>query len=212
MTIGIFDSGLGGEIVAEQLKRYFPDTRFRVVNDREHMPYGDRSQVEIYMLTERKIASLLGCDVIVIACNTATAAAIDQLRADFPEQPFVGYEPMVKPAAAMTKSGRVVILGTTATIASERFKKLVSIYGTDTHIITPDTTGWARDIELGKGSAIDLSEVARAIYDGADVIALACTHYIAIESRIRELSPTIQIIESTPAVAKQIATLVSQPR
>jgi glutamate racemase len=210
MTIGIFDSGLGGELVAQRLKNYFPDAKFTVTNDRTHLPYGDRPPDEIYTLTKLAIQPLIGkVDVVVIACNTATAAAIDQLRADFPDQKFVGYEPMVKPAASQTRSGKIVILATPATLASTRFKKLVTEYGENVQVFTPDCSSWAKDIETNEVDEINLDEVAQAVADGADVIALACTHYLALESRLRQQFPDTQVIEPTPAVAGRI-TVTSQ--
>lgn len=210
MTIGIFDSGLGGELVAKRLKVHFPDAEFTVINDRTHLPYGGRPASEVYTLTKAAIEPLIGkVDVLVIACNTATAAAIDQLRSDFPDQTFVGYEPMVKPAAAQTKSGKVAILATPATLASIRFKKLVAEYGENVQVFTPDCSSWASDIESGKIDEINLDQVAQAVNAGADVIALACTHYLALESRLRQQFPDAAVIEPTPAVAGRI-TVVSQ--
>lgn len=213
MTIGIFDTGLGGEIVARRLQAHFPSAQFTIVNDRDHLPYGNRSGDEIYELTKRAISGLIGqCDILVIACNTATAAAIERLRAEFPTQQFVGYEPMIKPAAAESKTHHVVILATVATVASQRYQNLISQFARNTTVRTPDTTNWAALIESGSENNIDLSEVSQEITDGADVIVLACTHYLAIEQTLRDMFPTVTVIEPTEAVARRIATLVSRPQ
>jgi len=213
MTIGIFDTGLGGEIVAKRLHTYFPSAEFIVINDRAHLPYGNRSADEIYELTKRATSGLIGnCDILVIACNTATAAAIERLRSKFPLQQFVGYEPMIKPAATQSKNQRVVVLATAATVSSERYQNLISQFARDTIVRTPDTTNWAAQIEAGSENSIDLSEVSQEVSDGADIIVLACTHYLAIEDTLRAQFPSATVIEPTGAVAKRIATLASQPR
>jgi len=209
MKIGIFDTGLGGEIAAERLRRYFPDAQFTVVNDRAHLPYGSKSSEEIYTLTHAAISPLIGnCDVLVIACNTATAAAIDRLREEFPDQKFVGYEPMVKPATALSRTGRIVILATPAMAASVRYQKLVAEYGQGVQISTPDCATWASDIEAGNADAVNLGDIDA----NADVIVLACTHYLALQDRIARAFPAAQVIEPTKAVASRIASLVSQPQ
>src|SRR5688500_4451990 len=121
MKLGIFDSGIGGEAVAASLHAAFPAAEIVTVNDREHLPYGDRTAEDITALTDAAIQPLLAgnCDVIVIACNSATAAAIETLRARYPEQLFVGLEPMIKPAAAMTKTGTIAVCATPATLGSD---------------------------------------------------------------------------------------------
>lgn len=213
MVIGVFDTGLGGEIVAGRLGKYFPNVKISVINDRIHLPYGSRAQDEIYQLTKDAISPLIGnCDVLVIACNTATAAAIDRLREDFPEQKFVGYEPMVKPAAEMSKTGCITILATPATLKSPRYQKLVAQYGQDLRIFTPDCSSWANDIETGKADSIELGTIAHCVEGQTDVIVLACTHYLALQDRIQQQFPNVTVIEPTEAVANRIASLISQPQ
>lgn len=212
MRIGIFDTGLGGEIVAKRLKHYFPDATFTVINDRKNLPYGNKTTDEIYVLTKTAVTPLVGKnDVIVLACNTATAAAIDRLRADFPDQEFVGYEPMVKPAAEITRSGCVVILATPATIKSDRYQNLVTKYGQNIRIFTPDCTTWASDIESGNAAKIELGVIAHCVDVKTDVIVLACTHYLELQDRIQQQFPDITVIEPTEAVASRITALTSQP-
>lgn len=214
MKLGIFDTGKGGEIVAERLKAYFPDASFTVVNDRKNLPYGQRTPAEIYQLTTQAIQPLIGtCDAIVIACNTATAAAIEQLRLDYPGKLFVGYEPMIKTAAEMTKTGHIVVLATAATAASGRYQNLITQFAEGIIIDAPDTTNWAALIETDSEHTIDIREVAKSVASGADVIVLACTHYLAMEQTFQNLFPTTKVIEPTAAVARRIAaTLVSLPR
>lgn len=109
MLIGVFDSGLGGHFVAARLRNLMPDHEFTVVDDHDHVPYGDRVEREIVRLTETALQPLLKkTKVIVIACNTATAVAIDYLRDKYPGHQFVGFEPMIKPLSTMTKRGAIL--------------------------------------------------------------------------------------------------------
>src|SRR5690606_15571961 len=102
MKLGVFDSGIGGETIAASLRIAFPKAEIEVVNDRKNVPYGSKSTEQIIILTDAAIQPLLtlSCDVIILACNSASAAAIETLRATYPEQKFIGLEPMIKPAAA----------------------------------------------------------------------------------------------------------------
>lgn len=213
MNIGIFDSGRGGELVAERLQHLLPEHNYRTVDDRANLPYGNRTIDQVRQLTDRAIQPLLGSDAIVIACNTATTAAIDWLRLAYPGQVFIGFEPMIKPAASVSRSGRATILATAATRQSDRYRHLKQDYASRLIIDEPDTTDWASLIETDRAADIDLSAVGRSVADGSDVIALACTHYLALQDRLSQLSPSVQIIEPTPAVAERISQLLrSAPR
>ena len=140
MEIGIFDTGTGGELVAKRLKKLLPQHSYITAIDREHAPYGNRSPEEIIMLTDAAIQPLLSCDIIVLACNTATAISIQPLQQHYPSVHFVGFEPMVKPAAALTKSRHITLLATNATKQSQRLRALIDQYASDVHIDTPDTS------------------------------------------------------------------------
>lgn len=210
MTIAVFDSGRGAYFVAERLRPHFPEHDFRVVTDSEHVPYGDRSQDEITALVEKALEPVLDeCEIIILACNTATAASIDKLRADYPKHRFIGFEPMIKPAAQLTDSQKVTILATTATRQSDRYQALVKEFGDHLTIIEPDTSNWALLIEEGNVDEIDLSKTVSSVNaQDADVVALACTHYLALEPRLRGLLPNTTIIEPTPAVTRQLMRLL----
>jgi glutamate racemase len=119
---------------------------------------------------------------------------------------------MIKPAALQSKSRRVVVLATAATVKSPRYQNLITPFANGVSFTTIDTTDWARKIETGSENDIDLSEMAREIASGADIIVLACTHYLAIEETMRAQFPTATIIEPTEAVARRIVTLISQPQ
>lgn len=205
MKIGIFDTGTGGELVAKRLKKLLPQHSYITAIDREHAPYGNRSPEEIIMLTNAAIQPLLSCDIIVLACNTATTIAIQPLRQHYPSVRFVGFEPMVKPAAALTKSRHITLLATNATKQSQRLRALIDQYASDVHIDTPDTSTWAYMIDQGLTSDIVLNEVATSVAHGSDIIILGCTHYLALEERLRHQFPHCLIIEPTANIAKRIS-------
>lgn len=211
MNIGVFDSGKGGEYIAEGLKKLLPEHTFMVVNDREHVPYGSRSNEEIITLTTAAITPLLSsCPIIVIACNTATMAAITTLREQFPGTMFVGTEPMIKPAAAASHSRRVTVLATPLTLASQRYKNLKALYSQDVAIDEPSTQGWAATIEGGNTASIDLSDVKTSVANGSDSIILACTHYLVLKPSLEATFPSVTVYEPTNPIAQQIARLAEQ--
>lgn len=209
MKIGIFDTGTGGELVAKRLKKLLPQHSYITAIDREHAPYGNRSPEEIIMLTDAAIQPLLSCDIIVLACNTATAISIKPLRQHYPSVHFVGFEPMVKPAAALTKSRHITLLATNATKHSQRLRALISEYATGVRIDTPDTRAWAQMIDQGLADDIVPDEVSASVADGSDVIVLGCTHYLAIKRRLQRLFPQCRILEPTTIIAKRISDFAS---
>ncbi len=210
MRVGIFDSGRGGEFIADGLRGLLPQHEYIVVNDRAHVPYGSRLNAEVLQLTDAAIQPLLAkCPVIVIACNTATMAAIQTLRERYPTTKFVGIEPMIKPASLLSKTKHCTMLATPLTLKSERYRSLVALYGDGLRIDEPSASGWAAAIEFDQTKSIDYSEVATSIASGSDTIILACTHYIALKKLLSELFPTVTLLEPTEAIAKQITRLVA---
>lgn len=211
MKIGIFDSGRGGELIAAGLRTLLPDHDFVVINDRENVPYGSRTNEEIITLTTAALQPLLGtCPIIVIACNTATMAAITSLRESYPGTLFVGTEPMIKPAGETSVSRHVTVLATPLTLQSERYRLLKARYADGLKIDEPNTNHWARDVEEGRTNEIDLSGVATSIASGSDKIILACTHYLALKPRLETEFPNVEVLEPTAAIAQQISRLAAQ--
>lgn len=212
MTIGVFDSGIGGEAVAEKLSQSFPQAIIHTVNDKEHVPYGDRDTDEIIMLTNAALQPLInqGCDIIVLACNTATAAAIEWLRKTYPEKRFIGLEPMVKPAAAMTTSGIIAVCATPATLNSSRYKNLKRTYAEKLFVIEPDCSGWASMIEQQQIDEMIVTETMKDICEqGADVIVLACTHYHWLRDVIEKTAAgKATVLDPSEAIARRVATVL----
>lgn len=211
MKLGIFDSGMGGKALAASLSDIFPEAMIRVVDDHKNVPYGSKSVDQIIALTDTAIQPLLadGSDVIIIACNTATMAAIETLRRKYPLQNFVGLEPMVKPAALLTKTGAIAVCATPFTLASKRYRWLVEAYAKNTTVLQPDCSRWARMIEDG---AIDQAEIEKVVNDsceqGADVIVLGCTHYHWIKGMIEEIAGNRAVVlEPSEAIARRIQAI-----
>ena len=212
MRIGIFDSGIGGEAIATALNKLFPSVQIVSVNDREHVPYGNRQPEEIIQLTKNAIKPLLDikCDAIIIACNTATTIAISTLRLEYPDVNFIGIEPMIKPAAKITKTKCIAVCATPQTLQSDRYNHLKRIWAPDIEIIEPDCSDWAEMIEHDKSDQIDVNSVVKSLLNrGVDVIVLGCTHYHWIKQRIVDAAGlNITILEPTDAIAARIKKLV----
>jgi len=212
MKIGVFDSGIGGKAIADKLQADYPNSEVLYVDDRKNVPYGSRSQDEIVRLTDTAIQPLLAqnCDVIVLACNTATAAAIEILKDRYPETPFVGLEPMVKPAALLTQSGVIAICATPFTLSSGRYASLKENYANDVTVLEPDCSKWASMIESDQ---TDTQAIATIINDvceaGADVIVLACTHYHWIKEEIIKIANgRAEVIDPSEAISHRVGTVL----
>lgn len=213
MKLGVFDSGIGGEAVTASLRQAFPQAEVITINDHEHVPYGSRTSEDVIKLTDTALQPLLNanCDVIVLACNTATAAAIEILRERYPEQQFIGLEPMVKPASLSTQSNVICICATPTTLASERYQNLKQKYAATITVIEPDCSGWATMIEQN-----DINEqliektIDTACLKGADIIVLACTHYHWIRKLIERVAAgRAVVLDPSGAIVRRVKALLS---
>ncbi|HET6747512.1 MAG TPA: aspartate/glutamate racemase family protein [Candidatus Saccharimonadales bacterium] len=207
MKIGVFDSGIGGKIVADELQLAFTDDEILYAHDREHVPYGNKSPEEIQQLTLLAITPLInaGCTVIVIACNTASTNAISFLRKTHPRIFFIGLEPMIKPAATQTKSGVIAVCATRATLASESYAILKEMWAKDVRVIEPDCHEWASVIENNRSEEIEVAAlVADLRKKRCDVIVLGCTHYHWLKKRFQNANQNMIILEPTDAIRQRI--------
>lgn len=210
-SIGVFDSGVGGLSVLHHIRAALPDARLIYVADSAHVPYGDKPASYIeqrsHALTRFLIAQ--GAEAIVIACNTATAAAAASLRAQF-SLPIIGMEPAIKPAVAATRSGVVGVLATTGTLESARFAALLGRYGEEVEIITQGCPGLVEQVELGDLSGARTRQLitrytAPLLVRGADTIILGCTHYPFLAPLIREIvGDDITLVDTGAAVAREL--------
>jgi glutamate racemase len=219
--IGVFDSGVGGLSVLRALRAELPHECFVYVADSGHAPYGERDDTHV-IARSHAIADYLiathGIKALVVACNTATAAAIHELRAAYPDLPIVGIEPALKPAAMRSKTGVVGVMATRGTLQSEKFRKLVeSLHGKATFVLQP-CDGLADAIE--REDAIEIGALC-ARYTGAmgqfginsgemDTLVLGCTHYPLIEDRLRKLvGVDVQFPEGGAPVARRTRKLLA---
>jgi glutamate racemase len=207
--VGIFDSGVGGLSVVEAFQRVAPNEDILYFADTAWFPYGPRPAAEVrkrsFAITQRLVQG--GAKLVVVACNTASAAAVDDLRKAF-DVPFVGMVPGVKPAAAGSRSRRVVILATEGTFDGELYSRVVEEFGRGTVIVAVPGTGLAEMVEAGDaGSVRSRSALASALDGemraGADTIVLGCTHYHFLAPGIRDLYPGVTIVDTSEAVAKR---------
>lgn len=206
--IAVFDSGIGGTGVLAEVRRRAPWADVIYLADHAFGPYGERSLDEVRDRTAL-IARFLrsaGVEVIVIACNSASAAALHHLRKAIPDVVFVGMEPAVKPAAEITRTGTVAVLATDATFQGELFRDLVGRFGGDTTIIERACPGLALAVERGEpvGELLDRYLPAIAESD-ADVVVLGCTHYPLISEEIAARLPDhMTLIDPAPAVVSRL--------
>ena len=216
-VIGIFDSGSGGLSVLKEIRKVLPSAHFIYYSDNAHCPYGEKS-AEYIQERARFITRLLlerGADAIVVACNTATGAAIATLRAEFPV-PFVGMEPAVKPAALGTKSGVVGVLATAGTLKASKYLNTKGLYQHDVRIEEHVGEGFVQLVERLELDGPEAEGVVRASLQplldaGADTIVLGCTHYPFLRGVIERIAgPDVRVIDPAPAVARQLLKVLRE--
>lgn len=213
----IFDSGKGGAYIAKVFAKYskthplLPEIAYETVLDTDNVPYGSHPAAEIRHMTETALSEHLGTDaIIVLACNTATAYAIDYLREKYPNQQFVGFEPMIKPAARLSETAKICVLATPATLHSERYKTLKNKFTVSFQVFEPDCSDWARLIENNEFRPEHLQDLLEIVKDNEiDQVILACTHYIAVKDLILDCVPAdCDVLEPSEAVFRRMASLV----
>jgi glutamate racemase len=189
LKIGVFDSGIGGLSVANAVKKALPKAQIIFKNDAEHMPYGTKTKDEILAFCLPVLQSLVTdqVDIIVVACNTVSTNLIGTLRTLLP-LPLIAMEPMVKPAAAATKTNVIAICATPATLASDRYRELKATYAQGVTVLEPDCSDWSFLIENDRMSEERIKKaILPALEQGADQVVLGCTHYHWIEEEIKQL-------------------------
>ena len=217
-TIGIFDSGSGGLSVYRELIKVLPKERFVYYSDNAHCPYGEKT-AEYIQDRARFITDFLlekGADIIVVACNTATAAAIATLREEYPSVPFVGMEPAVKPAALGTRTGVIGVLATAGTLKGSKYLHTRGRFEDNVRIAEHVGQGFVELVEAGildgpKADATVRASLQPLLDEGADVIVLGCTHYPFLRPVIERIAgPGVQVIDPAPAVARQTLRLLQE--
>ena len=216
--IGVYDSGFGGLSVWRELHRALPCESLIYLGDGKNCPYGSLPKQRITELAEAAVRDLVerGCKMVVVACNTATAAAISHLRATF-DIPIVGLEPAVKPACAMTRSKVVGVIATERSLKGEKFLSTVERYGQGVEVIKAVGEGFVEAVENNEENTPATEQIVRRVVEpiierGADVIVLGCTHYPFLRDVIARVvgERDVAIIDSGAAVEKRVESLLDE--
>lgn len=215
--VGIFDSGAGGLSVFREIFKLLPGERFIYYSDNANCPYGEKSR-EYIIDRARAITSFLmdkGADIIVVACNTATAAAISTLRNEFPVS-FIGMEPAIKPAAQQTRTGVVGVLATAGTLKATKYIDTKEKWSQDIKVVEHIGQGFVELVENGtvtgpEAEAVVEQSVRPLVEAGADTIVLGCTHYPFLSETIMKVAGRpITLIDPAPAVAKHLLEVMQE--
>lgn len=218
VKIGVFDSGLGGLSVLRELRRQLPAQPILYVGDQFHVPYGVRPLEEVRRFSTSVTHFLLErwAKLVVVACNTASAAALHSLRDEFGEVPFVGMEPAVKPAAEQTHSGVVGVLATFATFQGALYASVVERFAKGVTVLQSPCPGLVAQIEAGNLHGEETREILKEalnpmLQKGIDTVVLGCTHYPFVIPLIKEIvGPEVRVIDPAPAVARHTAHLLAE--
>ncbi len=215
--IGLFDSGVGGLSVLREVRALLPGEDLLYYADSAHCPYGGQPvaaiQARAVAITETLLAA--HCKLIVVACNTATIAAVEALRASYP-LPFVGMEPAVKPACAQTRSGVVGVLATGAALAGDKFHRLVAAHADGVRVITQPCPGLVECVESGELDGPRTEALVRRYIEplraaGADTLVLGCTHYPFLRPLIQRIAgKEVMLVDTGAAVARQVQRVLDR--
>ena len=215
--IGIFDSGIGGLSVFREIRKLLPEQSYIYYSDSAHCPYGEKSK-EYIIDRARSITRRLmemGVEIVVVACNTATAAAISTLRKEFPIK-FIGMEPAIKPAAALTKTGVVGVLATAGTLKAEKYLDTREKWAQSISVVEHTGEGFVELVEKGQtlgaeAEAVVQNSLVPLLEAGADTIVLGCTHYPFLADTIKKVAAahgadgnSFHLIDPAPAVARHL--------
>lgn len=215
--IGVYDSGLGGLTVWREVWRALPGESLLYLGDGKNCPYGSRPREEIARLAAAAVARLVaeGCKMVVVACNTATAAAIDLLREKYAPMPIVGMEPAIKPACLATRSGVVGVLATERSLDGDLFRRTAARYGRGIEVVTVPGRGFVELVEADcedtpEADVCVRSAVAEMLDRGADQIVLGCTHYPFLMPALERVlaGRGITVIDPSAAVARRVVQLL----
>jgi len=214
--LGIFDSGVGGLSVLRAVRAQMPEESVIYFGDQGHIPYGPRAMEQIRDFSEAITNFLLehNAKLIVVACNTASAAALKYLREKFPDAPFVGMEPAVKPAAEITQTGRVGVLATPATFQGALYASVVERFANGVELFQNTCDGLVGQIERGNLNGSETRKILESalqpmLEKNIDTVVLGCTHYPFVIPLVQEIvGKNVRVIDPAPSVAKQAKRLL----
>ncbi|MEH3022349.1 MAG: glutamate racemase [Pseudomonas oryzihabitans] len=216
--VGVFDSGVGGLSVLAEIRQLLPAETLHYVADCGHIPYGEKTPEYIRERCQLIAARLReqGAKALVVACNTATVAAVADLRERYPDWPIIGMEPAVKPAAAATRNGRVGVLATTGTLQSAKFAALLDRFALNVQVLTQPCPGLVEQVERGDLRGPETRRLLQGFLEpllvaGCDTLILGCTHYPFLRPLLAELvPPEIILVDTGAAVARRLQTLLTR--
>lgn len=215
--IGFFDSGVGGLSVWSEVVRLLPREGTVYLADNAHCPYGPQPAERVIALSRANTEFLLskGCKLIVVACNTATAAAIDALRANYPV-PFIGMEPAVKPAALASAKHLVGVLATAGTLHGRLYRETSERFAGNARMVVREVHGWVEAVERGETDTPETLELVRKevqplLDAGVDSLVLGCTHFPFLRKAIEAVAGTgVRLYDPAPAVARQAKRVLAK--
>lgn len=217
-SIGIFDSGVGGLSILAHIRQILPQEKILYFADQAHVPYGPRTMIQVREFSREITRYLIanGAQIIVVACNTASAAALHHLRKTFPKTPFVGMEPAVKPAAQMSKSKKVGVLATPATFQGELFGSVVERFAGGINVVQQTLRGLVAQVEANDLNGPQTRKILKTritplLNQGVDTLVLACTHYAFVIPTIEEMfGSSVTVIDPSPAIARQTKKIIDE--
>jgi glutamate racemase len=216
--IGIFDSGVGGLSVLKEVRHQLPDEDLIYIADQAHVPYGNRSREDVFGFSDGIVRYLINkqAKLVIIACNTASAVALADLRIKYPSLPFVGMEPAVKPAAEETNTGVVGVLATPATFQGDLYASTVERFAKGVKILQDTCPGLVNQIEAGRIESQETKDILQRallpmLEEGVDEVVMGCTHYPFVIPLIKEIvGEDVEVIDPAPAVARQAGRLINE--
>jgi glutamate racemase len=216
--MGIFDSGVGGLSIFQEIAKLLPSESIQYFADTKHCPYGERDPLEVGKFCNAITHFLLqkGCKIIVVACNTATAMAIDSLRHDFPNTPFVGMEPAIKPAALQSHTKAVGVLATAGTFHGRLFQNTRKRFASEVRVHTAVGTGLVELVEAGRADSPETDTLLRQYLSpmldaGIDRLVLGCTHYAFLREPIQRITgDRVKLVTPGAAVARRVRQLLQE--
>lgn len=219
-AVGIFDSGVGGLSVLREVRALLPREDLLYFADQANVPYGHRPLREVRAFSEEITRFLLarGARAVVVACNTASGAALHHLRSAFPQVPFVGMEPAVKPAAQQSRSRAIGVIATEGTLRGDLYRGVVQRFARDVRVLANTCPGFVEQIEQGKVEGPEVRALVAGyleplLAEGIDALVLGCTHYPFARRLLEEVvGPGVSVIDPAPAVARQVRRVLEERR
>ena len=217
--IGVYDSGFGGLSVWREIHRRLPEESLLYLGDGKNCPYGGRSRDEITAFAREAVERLVseGVKMVVVGCNTATTAAVDALRAEWPDIPIVGLEPAVKPACLSSKTRRIAVLATAHSLQSDMFLNTARRYAADVEVLKVEGRGFVELVEASEEDSPKAEKLVKEVIEplldkGIDRIVLGCTHYPFLVPQIERViaGHGIEIVDSGEAVARRVEWLLER--